>query len=155
VGWQEFRKTGKVKQDKQQDKLSLLIVDDETGIITSLEEGFRTAFKVYTANSAQEALQAFRDHEVHIVLSDQRMPGMTGVEMLEKMKKINDLPVRILITGYSDINVVIRGLNDGLIWKYVTKPWKWEDLKALIRQAARKYARDAELDDPKFRILGL
>lgn len=155
MGWKEFRKTGQVKKDQKGPKLSLLIVDDESGIIASLEEGFRGIFTIYTANNGPDALDLFREHEIHLVISDQRMPGMTGVELFTHLKKINPLPVRILITGYSDINVVIRGLNEGLIWKYVTKPWRWEDLKALIRQAARKYAQDAEIDDPKFRILGM
>jgi len=127
----------------------LLIVDDERGILNTLEESFRDMFKVYTAGSGTEAEQIFKDHEIHLVLSDQRMPEMTGVELFAKLKAINPTPVRILITGYSDINVVIRGLNEGLMWQYVTKPWDTEDLKALLRRAAKHYLKESQQDEPR------
>ena len=114
MSWKEYQKTGALGNENKK-VLSLLIVDDERGILNTLEESFRDMFKVYTANSGTEALQIFRDNEIHLVLSDQRMPEMTGVELFGKLKEINPTPVRILITGYSDINVVIRGLNEGLM----------------------------------------
>jgi len=147
MSWKEFQKTGTIGQEDKQ-VLSLLIVDDERGILNTLEESFRDMFKVYTANSGTEALQIFRDSEIHLVLSDQRMPEMTGVELFGKLKEINPTPVRILITGYSDINVVIRGLNEGLMWQYVTKPWDTEDLKALLRRAAKHYLKETQQDAP-------
>ena len=100
-----------------------------------------------TGTLGNETKQIFRDNEIHLVLSDQRMPEMTGVELFGKLKEINPTPVRILITGYSDINVVIRGLNEGLMWQYVTKPWDTEDLKALLRRAARHYQKEVEQAD--------
>lgn len=150
MSWKEYQKTGAIRQEDKQ-VLSLLIVDDERGILNTLEESFRDMFKVYTANSGSEALQIFRANEIHLVLSDQRMPEMTGVELFAKLKEINPTPVRILITGYSDINVVIRGLNEGLMWQYVTKPWDTEDLKTLLRRAARHYLKEVQQDTmPKF-----
>lgn len=150
MSWKEYQKTGAIRQEDKQ-VLSLLIVDDERGILNTLEESFRDMFKVYTANSGTEALQIFRNNEIQLVLSDQRMPEMTGVELFGKLKEINPTPVRILITGYSDINVVIRGLNEGLMWQYVTKPWDTEDLKALLRRAARHYMKEIQQDElPKF-----
>ena len=107
MSWKEFQKTGTIGQEDKQ-VLSLLIVDDERGILNTLEESFRDMFKVYTANSGTEALQIFRANEIQLVLSDQRMPEMTGVELFGKLKEINPTPVRILITGYSDINVDAR-----------------------------------------------
>lgn len=146
MSWKKYQETGTLgTEDKK--VLSLLIVDDERGILNTLEESFRDMFKVYTANSGTEALQIFRDNEIHLVLSDQRMPEMTGVELFGKLKDINPTPVRILITGYSDINVVIRGLNEGLMWQYVTKPWDTEDLKALLRRAAKHYLKESQSDD--------
>lgn len=146
MSWKEYQKTGTLgTEDKK--VLSLLIVDDERGILNTLEESFRDMFKVYTANSGEEALQIFRDNDIHLVLSDQRMPEMTGVELFGKLKSIKPTPVRILITGYSDINVVIRGLNEGLMWQYVTKPWDTEDLKALLRRAAKHYLKESQQDE--------
>jgi response regulator RpfG family c-di-GMP phosphodiesterase len=76
------------------------------------------------------------------------MPEMTGVELFSKLKAINPVPVRILITGYADINVVIRGLNEGLMWQYVTKPWDTEELKTLLRRAAQHYLKETQNDEP-------
>ena len=129
MGWKEYKQTGKVQGGNKIATLGLLIVDDERGIVDSLTESFKGLMVVHPAYSPDEALEIFRDKDIHVVLSDQRMPEMTGVEMFAKMKNINPMPIRILITGYSDINVVIRGLNEGLMWKYVTKPWDPEELK--------------------------
>ncbi len=148
MSWKEYQKTGTLASEDKK-VLSLLIVDDERGILNTLEESFRDMFKVYTAGSGTEAEQIFKDHEIHLVLSDQRMPEMTGVELFTKLKAINPTPVRILITGYSDINVVIRGLNEGLMWQYVTKPWDTEDLKALLRRAAKHYLKESQQDEPR------
>jgi len=148
MSWKEYQKTGTLASEDKK-VLSLLIVDDERGILNTLEESFRDMFKVYTAGSGTEAEQIFKDHEIHLVLSDQRMPEMTGVELFAKLKAINPTPVRILITGYSDINVVIRGLNEGLMWQYVTKPWDTEDLKALLRRAAKHYLKESQQDEPR------
>jgi YesN/AraC family two-component response regulator len=147
MSWKEYQKTGTLGTENKQ-TLTLLIVDDERGILNTLEESFRDMFRVYTANSGAEALQIFRDKEIHLVLSDQRMPEMTGVELFSKLKAINPVPVRILITGYADINVVIRGLNEGLMWQYVTKPWDTEELKTLLRRAAQHYLKETQNDEP-------
>ena len=144
MGWKEYKQTGKIRSDSKLSNRSLLVVDDEHGILKSLSESFRGLFNVHTADSGERALRLFKEHDIHVVLSDQRMPVMTGVELFAILKAINPLPVRILLTGYSDINVVIRGLNEGLMWKYVTKPWNTEDLKALVRQGARHYLKLAE-----------
>ena len=147
MSWKEYQKTGTLGTENKR-TLTLLIVDDERGILNTLEESFRDMFKVHTANSGAEALQIFRDRDVHLVLSDQRMPEMTGVELFAKLKAINPVPVRILITGYADINVVIRGLNEGLMWQYVTKPWDTEELKTLLRRAAQHYLKETQNDEP-------
>jgi two-component system response regulator HupR/HoxA len=147
MSWKEYQKTGAIGTENKK-TLTLLIVDDERGILNTLEESFRDMFKVHTANSGAEALQIFRDQEIHLVLSDQRMPEMTGVELFGKLKAINPTPVRILITGYADINVVIRGLNEGLMWQYVTKPWDTEELKTLLRRAAQHYLKETQNDEP-------
>jgi response regulator RpfG family c-di-GMP phosphodiesterase len=153
MGWKTFKKTGQVQADSKLTSLGLLIVDDERSIVSTLEESFRGLFRIHTAISGQDALKLFKEHDIHLIVSDQRMPEMTGIELFAKVKEINPTTIRILLTGYADINAVIRGVNEGLIWKYVTKPWNAEDLKALVREGARKY-KDAGLDVPSFRILG-
>ncbi|HRI06657.1 MAG TPA: response regulator [Nannocystaceae bacterium] len=154
MGWKDFKKTGQVQADSKLSSLGLLIVDDEKSIVTTLEESFRGLFKIYTATSGPDALKIFKDNDIHLIVSDQRMPDMTGIELFSRIKEINPNTIRILLTGYADINAVIRGVNEGLLWKYVTKPWNAEDLKALVREGARKYYKDAGLDAPSFRILG-
>lgn len=153
MSWKEYQKTGATGTsgtgNPGSKPLTLLIVDDEPGIVFTLKESLRDMFEIFTAANGVEALQIFRDNEVHLVLSDQRMPEMTGVELFAEIKAINPAPVRILLTGYSDINVVIRGLNEGLVWQYVTKPWgSIEELKVLLRRAAQHYLKETQNDEP-------
>lgn len=154
MGWKDFRQTGKLSGRDKVATLGLLIVDDERDIVDSLTESFRGVMTVYPAYSAEEALRFFREKDIHVVLSDQRMPDMTGVELFAKVKAINPLPIRILLTGYSDINVVIKGLNEGLMWKYVTKPWDPEDLKNIVIQGAKQYLKDSGQDELTYRLMG-
>jgi two-component system, sensor histidine kinase and response regulator len=154
MGWKDFRQTGKLQGRDKVATLGLLIVDDERDIVDSLAESFRGVMTVYPAYSAEEALRLFREKDIHVVLSDQRMPDMTGVELFAKVKAINPLPIRILLTGYSDINVVIKGLNDGLMWKYVTKPWDPEDLKNIVVQGAKQYLKDSGHEELTYRLMG-
>jgi len=154
MGWKEYRQTGQVQGGNKLANLGLLIVDDERGIVDTLAESFKGLMTVYTAYSGEEALRIFREKDIHVVLSDQRMPEMTGVELFAKIKEINPTPIRILLTGYSDINVVIRGVNDGLMWKYVTKPWDPEELKNVVLAGGRQYLKDSGQDEMKYRILG-
>jgi two-component system response regulator HupR/HoxA len=154
MGWKDFRQSGKLSGRDKVATLGLLIVDDERDIVDSLTESFRGVMTVYPAYSAEEALRIFRDKEIHVVLSDQRMPDMTGVELFAKVKAINPMPIRILLTGYSDINVVIKGLNEGLMWKYVTKPWDPDDLKNIVIQGAKQYLKDSGQDELQYRLMG-
>jgi two-component system response regulator HupR/HoxA len=154
MGWKEYKQTGKVAGGNKIANLGLLIVDDERGIVDSLTESFKGQMVVYPAYTPDEALEIFREKDIHVVLSDQRMPEMTGVELFAKIKMINPLPIRILITGYSDINVVIRGLNEGLMWKYVTKPWDPEELKNVVIAGARQYLKDSGHEELSYRLMG-
>lgn len=148
--WKEFRKQGKLPEDEQIRKLGLLVVDDESEIVESLKEVFSSHFEIYHSTSAEKALEMFKEHAPKIVLSDQRMPEMTGIELLRKIKEINPSTRRILITGYSDINVVIDALNDGLLWKYVAKPWDHDELRKLVLKGARQYLQDEGLDEQEY-----
>jgi len=156
MGWKDFKQTGKIQgRDDKIAGLGLLIVDDERDIVDSLAESFRGIMTVYPAYSADEAIRLFKENDIHVVVSDQRMPDMTGVELFAKIKAINPMPIRILLTGYSDINVVIKGLNDGLMWKYVTKPWDPEELRKLVIEGAKLYLKESGHEELNIRLLGM
>lgn len=115
--------------------IRILYIDDEVHNLQAFRANFRRDFKVLTAESGPEGLEIVRSEELNIILTDQRMPEMTGIEFLVEVQKINPEPMRILITGYSDINAVIDAINRGQVYRYLNKPWHYEDLKATILSA--------------------
>lgn len=120
--------------------ISVLYVDDEQNNLSSFKAAFRRDFNVFTAISGQEGLEVVRNNDIHIIITDQRMPSMTGVEFLQKVIPIAPGPMRILLTGYSDINAVVDAINKGEVYRYLTKPWDNEFLKTTIRQAYEVYS---------------
>tara|TARA_R110000868_G_scaffold14660_1_gene67838 strand:+ start:244 stop:708 length:465 start_codon:yes stop_codon:yes gene_type:complete len=118
------------------DSVRILYIDDEENNLQAFKANFRRDFKLFTALSGAEGLEIFkREKDLNIILTDQRMPNMTGIEFLEEVQKINPEPMRILITGYSDINAVIDAINRGQVYRYFNKPWHYDDLKATILAA--------------------
>lgn len=115
--------------------ISVLYVDDEENNLLAFKAAFRREFHVITAISGAEALEKLKEHEIQVIITDQRMPGMSGVEFLQKVIPDYPDPIRILLTGYSDINAVIDAINKGEVYRYLTKPWDNEFLKTTIRQA--------------------
>jgi DNA-binding NtrC family response regulator len=122
----------------------ILIVDDEPDILFSLKGLLRREFELYTAASAREALKILAEHAVHVVMTDQRMPEMTGIELLGVVKKQYPDAIRIVFTGYADIKAVVDGINNGGLYRYITKPWDPDDLTALLHEAAARYDELAE-----------
>lgn len=120
-------------------KRTLLVVDDERPILDSLASLFRRSFEVVTAQSGQAGLELLRSRPVHIILSDQRMPDMTGDEFLSQARELAPDSVRILFTGYADIEAVTRAVNRGKIYGYIAKPWQAPDLETLVHQAAQHF----------------
>ncbi len=120
---------------KMSDKISVLYVDDEAHNLHSFKATFRRTFNVFVAESGAEGLEIFKNNPIDIILTDQRMPNMTGIELLMKIRELNREPMRILITGYSDINAVIDAINKGQVYRYLTKPWKEEELRMTIENA--------------------
>lgn len=116
-------------------KITVLYVDDEVHNLHSFRATFRRTFNVFTAESGAEGLEIFSRENIEIIITDQRMPNMTGIEMLVEVKKINPEPMRILITGYSDINAVIDSINKGQVYRYLNKPWQEEELQNTIESA--------------------
>ncbi len=116
-------------------EVKVLYVDDEVHNLRSFKATFRRDFTLFTAESGPEGLEIFKKEDLNIILTDQRMPEMTGIEFLVEVQKINPEPMRILITGYSDITAVIDAINKGQVYRYLNKPWQYEDLKATIMAA--------------------
>jgi len=121
------------------EKIKVLYIDDEQNNLFSFKAVFRTDFKITVAISADEALKKLEQESFHVIITDQRMPGMTGVEFLESILDKYPHPVRILLTGYTDINAVIDAVNKGKIFHYLSKPWDEEELRQTIRTAFDLY----------------
>jgi diguanylate cyclase (GGDEF)-like protein len=114
---------------------TLLLVDDEPEIIASLADMYRRSYNVLTASSADEALSVLKKQTVSVIVADQRMPGKTGSELLAEALKIDPDAVRILLTGYADIEAVIQAVNQGKVYFYLTKPWRIDEMDTVITRA--------------------
>ncbi len=123
----------------QADPKILLLVDDEKEVVRSLRRLFRKKYSVVMAESAEEACLRMREKPAQVVISDQRMPGMTGAELFYCLKKDYPDTVRILLTGYSDIEAVISAVNDGDVFHYLGKPWEPTELETVVQQAFEHY----------------
>jgi response regulator RpfG family c-di-GMP phosphodiesterase len=117
----------------------LLIVDDEPDVCDSVQDLLRREFRVLKAHSAEEGCRIMQEEEVHIVMSDQRMPQITGIELLTKLKSRHPHAIRMLFTGYADLESIIAAINQGHIFQFLKKPWQPEELLAAVRQAALEY----------------
>lgn len=131
-------------------KINILYVDDEVNNLVSFKATFRIKYTVHTAESGEEAIKLLNEHDINIIITDQRMPGMTGVEFLENILKDHPEPVRILLTGYADMNAVVDAVNKGKIFHYLNKPWNEEELDMTILKAYEVYNQrktEQELND--------
>lgn len=117
----------------------LLVVDDEEEILKALKRQFRRQYVVHTATSAEEGLKVMTENPIQVIISDQRMPGMQGAEFFGKVKTEFPDAMRLLLTGYADIQAVIAAINDGNIFRYVTKPWDPVELDTIVREAFERY----------------
>lgn len=125
----------------------LLLVDDEKDNLQALQRLLRNQFEVTAVSTPAEALALVQQKPFHVIVSDQRMPEMTGVELLERVMKIRPMTTRILLTGYTDVESVIGAINRGNIYRYVAKPWDPEDLKQTLRQADEAYLMRREIEE--------
>lgn len=117
----------------------LLIVDDEPPNIRLLERLFKRDYTCLTASSGEEAMALLDQHEVAVLISDQRMPQMTGIELLKLSADRRPHMVRILLTGYTDLEALVEAVNCGLVYMYVSKPWNNDDLKLRVGRAVELY----------------
>jgi len=127
-------------------KTSLLYVDDEMENLKVFSRVFKKDFEIYTAVSGEEGLEIFEKHpEISLLVSDQRMPGMSGVDFLNACKHINPYPIRILITGYADLESTINAINDAEIYRFIKKPWEKLDLLQTLNEAQKKFEMEKEI----------
>lgn len=133
-------------------KHTLLVVDDEPDVCDSVHDLLRREFHVLRARNAEEGIKLMQQNEVHIVMTDQRMPKVTGVELLSKVRVGHPQAVRMLFTGYADVDSVIAAINHGHIFKFLKKPWKPDDLEEAVREAAVEYDRIVEQAEEMHRL---
>jgi DNA-binding NtrC family response regulator len=116
-------------------KPKIAFIDDEPRILRSLKMHFRQSHDVFITTDATELMHYVSEHEVQVVISDQRMPDKQGTEVLRDIKAASPNTIRILLTGYADLNAVIDSVNDGEIYRYITKPWQNDELKKIVNKA--------------------
>src|SRR5687768_7650931 len=127
----------------EKSKHAILVVDDEEEILHSLRGLLRMEFEVYTANSGSEALKVLEQASIHVILSDQRMSDMAGVDLLNQARGERPSAIRVMFTGYTDVKAVINAINQGQIFRYLAKPWEPDELLAVLRAASAEYDRQA------------
>jgi response regulator RpfG family c-di-GMP phosphodiesterase len=135
------------------DKINILYVDDEVNNLISFKATFRLKFKIFTAESGKEAIKILDENDIHIIITDQRMPEMTGVEFLVSILEKHPDPMRILLTGYADLNAVIDAVNKGKIYHYLSKPWNEEELESTILKAFEIYKQHKEEKDTTDKLI--
>ncbi len=118
---------------------TILVVDDEPDVVQSVKDLLRLDYNVLGCTRAEDASKLMKEHDVDVIMTDQRMPGMTGVELLSEMKVPYPEATRLLFTGYADIRAVIEAINQGNVYRYITKPWDPDELQTILREACERH----------------
>lgn len=126
-------------EDKATGNIKILYLDDEENNLQAFKATFRRDYKIFLAISAEEGRAILSKEEVDIIITDQRMPEETGVEFLASIIPTHPDPIRILLTGYTDIQAVIDSINKGQVYHYLTKPWEEDYLRTVIKNAFEIY----------------
>jgi len=114
---------------------AILFVDDEQHNLTSFNATFRREYKIFTALSGQEGIEIVKNNNIHLIITDQRMPEMTGIQFLEKIVPEYPHIIRMILTGFSDVEAIINAINTGRVFRYITKPWDENDLRMTIENS--------------------
>jgi len=120
-------------------KYNILYIDDEPDNLRTFRAGFRWDYNIFTAQSAFEGFDILAENEIHLIISDQRMSGLSGTEFFKRVKKRFPDSIRIILTGYSEMDIIVRAINECGIYKYITKPWEEADMKQTIEKALEVY----------------
>ncbi|QJB33901.1 hybrid sensor histidine kinase/response regulator [Chitinophaga oryzae] len=131
----------------KENRIRILYIDDEIHNLNAFKASFRRSYEIYTANSAQEGKQLLKEIMVHIIIADQKMPVSTGVEFFNEIKDTLPDPMRILLTGYTDVEDIIDAINKGHIFSYIKKPWDEHELHKTINNAYEIYATRKQLKE--------
>jgi two-component system response regulator PhcR len=123
----------------------VLYIDDEENNLHAFKASFRRQYEIYTATSAAEGLKIIQNLSVHVIIADQKMPGTTGVEFFKQITDTHPDPIRILLTGYTDIEALADAINHGDIYRYITKPWNDLELHNSIKNAYDAYKTKIDL----------
>ncbi len=133
-------------------KIKVLYVDDEENNLLSFKANFRRDFEISTAISGKEGLEILQSKDIEVIVTDQRMPEMSGIEFLLEVLEKHPEPLRILLTGYSDINAVINAINQGKVYYYLSKPWNEDEVRIAIRNAYEVYSLRRENKELMFKL---
>ncbi|MGQ9804860.1 MAG: response regulator [Chlorobiales bacterium] len=133
--------------------INILLVDDEPLVLQSLSATFRRQYNIFTATNGKDAIEIVRQNHIHVVLSDQRMPGMLGHEVLRVIKTISPNTIRILLTGYSDLDAIMNSVNSGEVFRFLTKPWKIDQLRDTVGAAVEIAQKVGQLYPSKADIM--
>ncbi|VWC52145.1 response regulator receiver modulated metal dependent phosphohydrolase [Burkholderia lata] len=117
---------------------TVLFVDDEERIVKLLKLIFQGSYRVFTATHGRAALEIVKQHQIDVVVSDQRMPEITGIELLAQVRAISPYTVRVLLTGYSDLVSIIGAVNDGEVYRFLNKPWRKEELESTLQECSAR-----------------
>src|SRR3984893_8620138 len=120
-------------------KCTLLVVDDEPYILTTLAALLGPDFHVVTADSGENAQQIFAQRSVDLILTDQKMPGMSGVQLLEWVREVSPWTIRLLMTGFAELEDAVEAINRGKVYRYLFKPWRVDELIQVLREAAERF----------------
>jgi len=115
---------------------SIMFVDDEVNILNSLVRLFRNeGYEIFTATSGAEGLKTIENHDISLIISDYKMPQMSGVDFLAQVKENSPDTMRIMLTGYADLEASINAINKGEVYRFITKPWQDEEIKLTVSQS--------------------
>src|SRR5260370_32699325 len=125
-------------------KCTLLVVDDEPYILTTLAALLAPDFHVITTDSGENAQQIFAQRSIDLVLTDQKMPGMSGVQLLEWVREVSPWTIRLLMTGFAELEDAVEAINRGKVYRYLFKPWRVDELIQVLREAAERFQLERE-----------
>lgn len=135
------------KPVKEKKKFSLLYVDDEATNLRVFKANFRKFFNVHTTTNPIEAIEILKQEEIQVIVTDQRMPEMTGTQFLEKILPDHPDAIKIILTGFTDIEAIKDGINRCGIYKYITKPWNFDEMKGVLERAIETYQQSIESEE--------
>ncbi|MEQ9404657.1 MAG: response regulator [Cyclobacteriaceae bacterium] len=144
---EELEERQEITRTPKEKKYSLLYVDDEATNLRVFKSNFRKYFNVFTTTNPLEAIDILAENEIQVIVTDQRMPQMTGTELLEKILPDHPDMIKIILTGFTDIEAIKDGINRCGIYKYITKPWNFEEMKGVLERGLESYQLALDSDD--------